>query len=111
MPDRKLALLHLLPPPSSNATVLVVALVAVPVAYNTPAQPQPTYVPPVAVAPTGQSKGGLQTVLNEKQLKVTLTISVVKLGSHKTEPPAEPAPAAPDGNPTPTAAPASAPQA
>jgi len=79
--------------------------------YNTPAQPQPTYVPPVAVAPTGQSKGGLQTVLNEKQLKVTLTISVVKLGSHKTEPPAEPAPAAPDGNPTPTAAPAPAPQA
>jgi hypothetical protein len=78
--------------------------------YNPPAQPQQTYAPPVA-APTAQSKGGLQTVLNEKQLKVTLTISVVKLGSHKSEPPAEPAPADPAANPTPTAAPAQAPQA
>ena len=79
--------------------------------YNPPPQPQPTYVAPMAVASTAQSKGGLQTVLNEKQLKVTLTISVVKLGSHKSEAPAEPAPAATDENTTPTAAPAPAPQA
>jgi hypothetical protein len=79
--------------------------------YNPQPQPQPTYAAPIAAAPTAQGKGGLQTVLNEKQLKVTLTISVVKLGSHKTQAPAEPAPAATDGNPTPTAAPAQAPQA
>jgi len=65
----------------------------------------------VPAATAAQNKGGLQTVLNEKQLKVTLTISVVKLGSHRTEAPAEPAPAATEGDPNPTAAPAQAPQA
>jgi hypothetical protein len=79
--------------------------------YNPPPQPQQTYAAPAAAGPTTQSKGGLQTVLNEKQLKVTLTISVVKLGSHKTQAPAEPAPAATDENSTPTAVPAQAPQA
>ena len=80
-------------------------------ANPTPQPQQPTYAAPVAVAPTTQGKGGLQTVLNEKQLKVTLTISVVKLGSRKSAPPAEPAPAATDADPTQTNAPARAPQA
>jgi hypothetical protein len=80
--------------------------------YNPPTQqPQPTYVAPVAIAPGGPSKGGLQTVLNEKQLKVTLTISVVKLGSHKSEIPAAAAPAPADANSTTNQAPAQAPQA
>lgn len=45
------------------------------------APPPPAYVPP-PVAPTtpGQpAKGGLQTVLDEKQLKVTLAVDIVKL--------------------------------
>lgn len=80
--------------------------------YNpTPQAQQPAYVAPVATAPAGQAKGGLQTVLNEKQLKVTLTIGVVKLGSHVTAAPADPAPASPDANPTPTEAPAQPPKA
>jgi hypothetical protein len=40
--------------------------------------PIPTYTQPVPVAP-GQTKGGLPTVLDEKQLKVTLMLHVVKL--------------------------------
>jgi hypothetical protein len=80
--------------------------------YATPAQPQqPAYVAPVAVAPATQAKGGLQTVLNEKQLKVTLTIGVVKLGSHQSAPPAEPATAPTDANSTTNDAPVRAPQA
>ncbi len=74
-------------------------------------QPQPTYVAPVAAAP--QSKGGLQTVLNEKQLKVILTINVVKLLPPKGEeaPAPAPAPATTDPNETPKETPAAAPQA
>ncbi len=78
-------------------------------ASPTPQPQQPIYATSVAVAAGNQNKGGLQTVLNEKQLKVTLTISVVKLGSRKSAPPAEPAPAATDANSTTNAAPAPAP--
>jgi hypothetical protein len=36
--------------------------------------------PPVAPTTPGQpAKGGLQTVLDEKQLKVTLAVDIVKL--------------------------------
>ena len=77
-------------------------------------QAQPAYVAPMAVAPA-QSKGGLQTVLTEKQLKVILTISVVKLLPPRAEGTPAPAPAAvpdsTDPNQTPKEAPAAAPQA
>jgi len=45
------------------------------------APPPPVYAPPVMAAPQpGQpAKGGLQTVLDEKQLKVTLALDIVKL--------------------------------
>ena len=48
-----------------------------------PPQPvvQPTYVAPVATAPKG--KGGLPTVLDEKKLKITLALVVVKLACPK----------------------------
>jgi len=48
-----------------------------------PPQPVPGYPPPVAVVPPTASKGGLQVVLDEKQLKVTLMVYVVKLAPAK----------------------------
>ena len=47
--------------------------------------PAPTYTPPVtpAPAPTPVNRGGLPLVLDEKQLKVTLMLDVVKLVSPK----------------------------
>ena len=47
-----------------------------PTSFERPATPTPTYVIP---APTAASKGGLPTVIDEKQLKVTLMLHVVKL--------------------------------
>jgi hypothetical protein len=81
--------------------------------YNQQPPPQQTYAAPAPLALAGSGKGGLQTVLNEKQLKVTLTISVVKLSPLTTtsEPAAPAAPAPTDANPTPNEAPAQAPQA
>jgi hypothetical protein len=78
-----------------------------------PVAPQQTYVAPVLVAPTTQSKGGLQTVLNEKQLKVTLTIAVVRLLPPRGEEPPAPAaaPATTDPNEPPKETPTPAPQA
>jgi hypothetical protein len=43
--------------------------------------PQPMYVPPLLAAPKG--KGGLPTVLDEKKLKITLALIVVKLACPK----------------------------
>jgi hypothetical protein len=50
-----------------------------------PAPPPPPVTQPVyrIVAAAPQSKGGLPTVLNEKQLKITLTIVVVKMACPK----------------------------
>jgi len=41
--------------------------------------PTPAYAPPVVAAPGAAAKGGLQTVLDEKQLKVTLNLILFKL--------------------------------
>ena len=46
--------------------------------YTPPPVAQPAYTPPPAGA-GAKSKGGLPTVLDEKQLKVTLVLVVVKL--------------------------------
>jgi hypothetical protein len=54
------------------------------------AMPQPQQPVYAAPAPT-PAKGGLQTVLDEKQLKVTLNIATLKLISTKTSPNQEPA--------------------
>jgi hypothetical protein len=48
--------------------------------FGGPPPPQPVAPAPIAVAPVA-SKGGLQTVLDEKQLQVKLTLAVVKLAS------------------------------
>ncbi len=67
-------------------------------AYTPPPQPQPQVVaPPVR---TTTSRGGLPTALDEKQLKVTMTIVVVKLLT-----PAAAAPAATTAAATPTPTP------
>ena len=49
--------------------------------FTPPPPQQPVYVPPVAAAPSAgtTSRGGLPTVLDEKQLKVTLMVNLVKL--------------------------------
>jgi hypothetical protein len=55
-----------------------------------PAQPQPQPVYPVATAP---AKTGLPTVIDEKQLKVTIVLNIVKLIAPASS--AAPAPARP----------------
>jgi len=49
-------------------------------AYAPPVIPQPVAPPPAAA---GGPRGGLQTVIDEKQLKVTLMLEVVKLSGAK----------------------------
>jgi hypothetical protein len=44
-----------------------------------PAPPPQVYVPPTPTGPAAAAKGGLPTVLDEKQLKVTLNLILVKL--------------------------------
>lgn len=45
-----------------------------------PVAPPPVYQPqPIPGQPASQAKGGLQTVLDEKQLKVTMVLHVIKL--------------------------------
>jgi hypothetical protein len=39
----------------------------------------PAYVAPAVPAGAGSTKGGLPTVLDERPLKITLTLNVVKL--------------------------------
>ena len=46
--------------------------------YNPP-PPPPVVTPNPAAAPATTPRGGLPTVLDEKKLKVTLTVDVVKL--------------------------------
>jgi hypothetical protein len=52
---------------------------------NRPYRPtaEPTPPPVVAATPAPTGKGGLQTVLDEKQLKITMVLNVVKLAALK----------------------------
>ena len=47
------------------------------------APPRPAYVPPVAPPSAPVNRGGLPLALDEKQLKVTLTVVAVKLATPK----------------------------